>query len=445
MKKLNVIIAVFLVALTAIGWISYITTTSSDLIEYNKNIEDAEAFTDQGLYYRAIDSYAKAIEYRPSEKNWTSLLAVCVLNCGEYPSYLSNYIDYLESAVAQFPKNVDFIYELATAYYNDESYSSAYNVVLNAVENGVNDEKITTLMQELKYLYKLEGSPFYSFYSPINDTYVVQTAGGWGTMTTEGQFSSSEYPYYGPLSENGERLFTTAELGARLYNENDEVLAKFEGNVTDAGRLSEGLIAIQLDDGKYAYYNEFGKKQFGDYDAAGTFHDGKAAVQIGGKWGVIDQQGETVVDAKFDEIVLDNYGYFNNQEVVVACIDGKYSLYDDSLNKVSDFEAEDMGIPTADNKIAFCQSGKWGYIDTQGKVLIEPAYDGALSFSNGLAGVRVGDAWGFIDTDNNIVIQCEFAGVDYFNADGTCCVRVDSGIGEDTTPQWQMLVLELGL
>lgn len=85
---------------------------------------------------------------------------------------------------------------------------------------------------------------------------------------------------------------------------------------------------------------------------------------------------------------MDNYGYFNNQEVVVACIDGKYSLYDDSLNKVSDFEAEDMGIPTADNKIAFCQSGKWGYIDTQGKVLIEPAYDGALSFSNGLAGVR---------------------------------------------------------
>ena len=151
MKKLNVIIAVFLVALTAIGWISYITTSSSDLIEYNKNIEDAEAFTDQGLYYRAIDSYAKAIEYRPSEKNWTSLLAVCVLNCGEYPSYLSNYIDYLESAVAQYPKNVDFIYELATAYYNDESYSSAYNVVLNAVENGVKDEKITTLMQELKY------------------------------------------------------------------------------------------------------------------------------------------------------------------------------------------------------------------------------------------------------------------------------------------------------
>ena len=445
MKKLNVIVAVFLVALTVIGWGSYIATSSSDLIEYNKNIEAAETFTEQGLYYRAINSYEKAIEYRPSEKNWTKLLSVCVLNCAEYPTYLSNYIGFLESAVSQYPKNADFIYELATAYYNDESYTSAYSTVKNAVENGVKEEKIITLMKELKYLYKLEGSPFYRFYAPVNNTYVVQTPSGWGMMSTEGQSTSSEYPYFGPLGEKSERVFITDKLGARLYSEDGGVLAKFDGNVTDAGRLSEGLIAIKIGDGKYAYYNEFGEKQFGDYDIAGTFYNGKAAVKIGTKWSIIDKKGELVTDDVFDDIVLDNYGYFNKQEVVPACVSGKYSLYDESMKKVSDFEADGMGIVTPDGEIAFCQSGKWGFIDTKGKVLIEPVYDGALSFSNGLAGVRVGNLWGFIDTENNLAIGCKFAGADYFNADGSGCVRVDSGIGQGTIPQWQVLVLELGL
>lgn len=444
MKKFHVIIAVFLIVLTAFGWISYAADASSELIEYNNNLKEAQEYTEMGLYYRAVESYAKAIEYKSTEENWANLLAVCVLNCEEYPSFFSDYISYLEDAVEQFPKNVDFVYELATAYYDDESYSSAYSVVETAVENGVDDEKITTLMQELKYLYTLEGSSFYDFYSPVDDVYVVKARNGWVTMTTEGKLSSTEYTYYGPIGENGERIITNS-LGSRLYDSSLQLMAKFDGEVTDAGRFSEGLIAIQIDNGQYAYYNELGEEQFSGYDAAGTFNDGLAAVQINGKWGVIDSSGELVVEAEFDEIVLDNYGYFNAQDVVVACYNGKYSLYDESLEKISDFEADDMGIPTSDNKIAFCQSGKWGYIDASGNVLIEAEYDGALSFSNGLAGVCVGSEWGFIDTNNNIVIDCSFAGVDYFNSDGTCCVRIDEVENEDSTPEWKMLVLEMGL
>ncbi len=43
------------------------------------------------------------------------------------------------------------------------------------------------------------------------------------------------------------------------------------------------------------------------------------------------------------------------------------------------------------------QDGKWGYIDDSGRMLLSPQYDLALDFSEGLAGVKVGDTFDYID------------------------------------------------
>lgn len=51
------------------------------------------------------------------------------------------------------------------------------------------------------------------------------------------------------------------------------------------------------------------------------------------------------------------------------------------------------------------KDGKWGYIDTNGTVVIEPKYDGANSFSEGLAAVQLNGKWGYIDTKGNTVIS----------------------------------------
>lgn len=446
MKNLKIIIAVFLVVLTVFGWISYISTSSSDLIEYNDNLKQAEEWTEKGLYYRAIDCYAEALKYKPTEENWSGLLDVCKLNCEEYPEFKADYIDYLEDAVSQYPKNVAFVYDLAMAYYDDESYKNAYKTATNSIDNGVKDEKIITLARNLKYVYRLKGSTFTEFYSPIENEYSVHGKSGWGKLDTEGASSNVwEYLYYGPIGENGEKIISSGDLGVRLYDENDKVLAKFDFNIASAGRFSEGLIAIQSEDLSYAYYDEYGEKKFGDFEEAGTFYDGLAAVKQNGKWGIINTKGEFTVSPEYDEIVLDNYGYFNKQKVIAAGKNNKYGLYDDSFKRIGDFEADKIGIPTDDNMFAFCSSGKWGFVDDKGKILIEASYDDALSFSNGLAAICIDGEWGFIDTSNNIVIQCEFAGADYFNSEGSCCVRIDAPNNEEDSPEWSLLVLEMGL
>jgi len=53
-------------------------------------------------------------------------------------------------------------------------------------------------------------------------------------------------------------------------------------------------------------------------------------------------------------------------------------------------------------------NGKWGYINGNGEVVINPVYEGAFEFSDGRALVQLNGKWGYIDRDNNIVVDAVF-------------------------------------
>ena len=61
------------------------------------------------------------------------------------------------------------------------------------------------------------------------------------------------------------------------------------------------------------------------------------------------------------------------------------------------------------------ENGKWGYIDKTGKVIIEPKFDEAADFSEGLARVKVGIFYGFIDFSGDFVIKPQFTWVKSFS------------------------------
>lgn len=52
---------------------------------------------------------------------------------------------------------------------------------------------------------------------------------------------------------------------------------------------------------------------------------------------------------------------------------------------------------------AFYENGLWGFVSTDGDVVIAPAYDEVMDFSNSLALVMKGDKWGVIDKSGNVV------------------------------------------
>jgi len=51
---------------------------------------------------------------------------------------------------------------------------------------------------------------------------------------------------------------------------------------------------------------------------------------------------------------------------------------------------------------------KVGFIDRMGKIIIEPQFEDAQDFSEGLAPVKIKDKWGFIDESGKIVIEPNF-------------------------------------
>ena len=63
-------------------------------------------------------------------------------------------------------------------------------------------------------------------------------------------------------------------------------------------------------------------------------------------------------------------------------------------------------------------------MDEHGRLEIEPLFDEALEFSEGLAAVRVGDRWGFVDADGKMAIRPQFESAYYFH-DGVAPAKLD--------------------
>ena len=60
-------------------------------------------------------------------------------------------------------------------------------------------------------------------------------------------------------------------------------------------------------------------------------------------------------------------------------------------------------------------NGKEGFIDANGKIVIEPTFEEVYPFTEGLAAVQKQGAWGFIDTNGRVVIEPQFVTVGFFS------------------------------
>lgn len=82
------------------------------------------------------------------------------------------------------------------------------------------------------------------------------------------------------------------------------------------------------------------------------------------------------------------------------------------VNKVGDLNLEiESALSFSEGLAPAMKDDKWGYIDKEGKVVIDFQYDGAMPFSEGRALVLKDDYMGFIDKKGNEVIPCEYENI----------------------------------
>jgi len=81
-----------------------------------------------------------------------------------------------------------------------------------------------------------------------------------------------------------------------------------------------------------------------------------------------------------------------------------------------------------DNLASVLKDGKWGFVDTNGKIVIPLEYDLTNGFHNKLATVEKNGKWGYIDTTGRVVINIQYDYVNNFSY-GLAAVGKDDKYG----------------
>ncbi len=434
MKGYKIPVVIFLFILMIIGWVNLVVfTISKTETQYKETITEAEEYFERGLYQLSAEKYEDALKIKDTRDTRSKLIdAWSLVFAGDKESY-GKYQSALLDAVKMYPTDPDFLIEISDLYFGKNKYRDAYKLLEDAIELGVKDEQVVKKYNDAKYSFKLTTNTYVDFRLCADSRYLVSNGDLWGIIDEKGyKVIGLDYNYISPPNSEGWMMYVN-ETEAKLQDKDNVVQGLFSAKIEDAGFCDEELVAIR-ENGVYAYYSIRGDKQFGAYQKAGTFTDGKAAVCVNGKWGLVDNKGNLVLEPTYDDIVLDSQGRYLSKSAILAKSGGQYGLYDSKWNPIQDFRCDQADAITEDGIFAFSLNGKWGFADTKGKVVIEPAYENARSFSNGLAAVCVDGLWGFIDKEGTMVIPCQFLDADYFSEKGGCMVRT-------TEDSWKLLLL----
>jgi hypothetical protein len=224
----------------------------------------------------------------------------------------------------------------------------------------------------------------------------------------------------------------------------------------DAEDFSEGLAEVKAggrETGKWGFIDKAGKWAIQPkFEATDKFSRGLAPVKIGDKWGYIDKSGKYVVEPKYDfavefsgslasvksgenwlkidatgKVVWDPTAITMGKALYPIVAGGRWG-YIDRLGKVvvqPKFEAAD---PFFEGLGAVKTGGKWGYLDLTGKIAIQPKFDEAYAFAQGLAPIKLSGKCGFVDKSGKVAIEPKFEDVWSF-AEGYAPVKLNGKIG----------------
>ncbi|MBC7552418.1 MAG: WG repeat-containing protein [Taibaiella sp.] len=185
--------------------------------------------------------------------------------------------------------------------------------------------------------------------------------------------------------------------------------------------FKEGLAPVEKKD-RYGYINKSGNEvipfRFND---AENFIDGLAIVEIRDKWGFIDKQGDVVIPCKFDMVApfIDGVAFVE--------LNGE-TKFIDKTGKFVDAPGDDVYYDGLTMDIS--EDGeKVGFKDRDGKQVVPQIYDAAMDFSEGMAAVCIDGKWGYINTEGTLVVPCIYD--DYIDdfCDGLVLVELKDDFG----------------
>lgn len=217
-----------------------------------------------------------------------------------------------------------------------------------------------------------------------NGLAIVRVMDHAGVINSSGYFIvKPKYDTINPFTEG--RATVIDHQGFKVIDESGkEITSKAYSYIGDY-KESRALIADYTEGGRYlyGYLNKQGKEVIPlSYESASDFKDGKAVVKSAGRYELIDLTGKVI--KRYPYAFVSNYGQ------------GRLA-----------FQKE--------------HNGKFGYIDEQGMIVIEPKFSGAQSFIQNRAIVNVSedykDHYGLINLTGQFIIKPNYNRLDYLEED----------------------------
>lgn len=430
MKNYKNLIPIVLVVLFLLGIYMKVDANTSLNKEYKGYLTAARQYHEKEIYVDAEKNYLLAAETKPSLK-----LSVEI---GEfYATYNSRKaISWGEETIEQYanePAGYEFLLKL---YKSTEKYEDFYELYSTVAKRGIETKEIAVMEKELRNVFYYEDAyadagSYAEGYCRVMDDGMWRYIGMTGTKvtglnyTTAGDFGNGVAAVTNKL---GEAYFIDTSGNKKYVVENLE-------NIVVLGSYSDGVCTV-FDGKTWGIYTLDGELKYGGYTNVSRLANGVIAVQKENKWTLLDEGGSQLIKTSFDDIKQDDKGVVYRNKRLFAQINGKYYMMDIEGNKIGEGAYDDVRIFNGDGYAAVKIGSKWGFVDADGKLVIEPTYDEARSFSNGYAAVKLGDRWGFIDEDNEIFLEYQFVDVKDFTSAKSVFV-VNRG-------QWKLLRLYSG-
>lgn len=180
------------------------------------------------------------------------------------------------------------------------------------------------------------------------------------------------------------------------YIENDSMNAAAELVYNLKKEYPENEYINQLYEERKGDYTE----KFSSFEKISSYMNGVAVFSRNGKKGIIDDEGDVEIDARYDEI-----GYPSGDDEYIAVVDeGKAYFINENGYKI----AEPENVYTyLGNESSGCvlakKSGKYGYLDEEYEEKTEFIWDDATAVYSGIGAVKKGERWALIDQDCKLI------------------------------------------
>lgn len=386
--------------------------------EYSGYIALARQNAEKGVPYVAVKNYSKAFAVKaPDEELYKEYVEQCrILEPDAYYNALQKY-------VVLFPDSPTAYEGLCTYYYDNKSYIKIFPLALEARNRGVATEKVRDIYLECAYMYNNirnaceEAGNYIGRYAKIkfNGGYGFIDANGLLLLPPDYDDATSFINGYASVCKDGEWY---------MINEGGYKVAVVTGKVDYLSFLNDGKVLARKE-GKYGYMDSAlnADNATFSFDDATNFKKQIAAAKKDGKWGIIKSDGTKVTEFEYEDVIRDEFNTCTGGGAIFLKKGGKYYLYDLEGKQLSQTGFDDACLFLSDSEYAAVKVGnKWGFIDKEGKMVIEPKYDEAKSFNIGLAPVMLDGKWGFINQSEKLCIENTFEGAGSFNSNGIATV-----------------------